>query len=121
MAGAAASGDLLGEVARQHAQLTALEEQVRGLRGELAAVRRALAASIRHVAVVRYDAFEDMGGRLSFSAALLDDAGDGLVLTSIHARSEARSYAKGIKAGACEQQLSPEENQVVGYALRGRP
>ena len=40
-----------------------------------------------------------MGGRLSFSAAMLDDAGDGLVLTSINGRSETRTYAKGVKHG----------------------
>ena len=81
-------------------------------------VRVDLADAIRHIAVVRYDAFGDMGGRLSFSAALLDDAGDGLVLSSINGRSETRTYAKGVKAGRCEAQLSPEEEQVVGWALR---
>ena len=52
--------------------------------------------ALRHLAVVRYDAFGDMGGHLSWSLALLDDAGDGVVLTSIHGRSEARTYAKNI-------------------------
>ena len=74
--------------------------------------------ALRHVAVVRYDAFQDMGGRMSFSAALLDDAGDGLVLTSINGRSETRTYAKGVKAGASEHPLSPEEVQVVDHAMR---
>ena len=59
-----------------------------------------LADAIRHVAVVRYDAFGDMGGRLSFSVAMLDDSGDGLVLTSINGRTETRTYAKGVKAGS---------------------
>ena len=44
---------------------------------------------------MRYDAFGDMGGRLSFSVALLDDAGDGLVLTSINGRTETRTYCQG--------------------------
>ena len=55
--------------------------------------------ALRHVAVVRYDAFGDMGGRLSFSAALLDDQGDGLVLSSINGRSETRTYAKALVGG----------------------
>lgn len=99
-----------------------------GLRGDVAVltaglddVRADVADAIRHVAVVRYDAFGDMGGRLSFSAALLDDAGDGLVLSSIAARTETRTYAKGVKRGTSEAQLSPEEEQVVGWAMRGRP
>lgn len=98
---------------------------VGGLRAELAGVRQTLdvtradlADAIRHVAVVRYDAFPDMGGRLSFSAALLDDAGDGLVLSSINGRSETRTYAKGIKTGRSEQSLSPEETQAIGFAMR---
>jgi hypothetical protein len=70
------------------------------------------------VSVVRYDAFADMGGRLSFSAALLDDAGDGIVLTSINGRTETRSYAKGVKGGASEHTLSPEEEQAIAFALR---
>lgn len=100
--------------------------QVEALRGEVTVVvagledvRTDLADAIRHVAVVRYDAFGDMGGRLSFSAAMLDDSGDGLVFSSINGRSETRTYAKGVKAGHSEAQLSPEEEQVVTWALRG--
>lgn len=78
-----------------------------------------LADALRHVAVVRYDAFPDMGGRLSFSVALLDDAGDGLVLTSINGRSETRTYAKGVKGAKSDHQLSPEELQAITYATRG--
>ena len=75
-----------------------------------------LADAIRHVAVVRYDAFNDMGGRMSFSAALLDDAGDGVVISSINGRTETRTYAKGVKGGHERRELSPEEVQVIGYA-----
>lgn len=78
-----------------------------------------IADALRHVAVVRYDAFPDMGGRLSFSVALLDDSGDGLVLTSINGRSETRTYAKGVKAAKSDHQLSPEETQAITYATRG--
>jgi hypothetical protein len=101
-------------------------EEVRGLRTEvddltalLAHTRTELADALRHVSVVRYDAFGDMGGRLSFSAAMLDDGGDGLVLTAIHGRSETRSYIKGVKGGSSEASLSPEELQAVAYALKG--
>jgi len=48
------------------------------------------------------------------------EAGDGLVLSSINGRSETRTYAKGVKGGQCEAQLSPEEEQVVGWAFRGK-
>ena len=81
-------------------------------------LRLDVADALRHVAVVRYDAFRDMGGRMSFSAALLDDAGDGLVISAIHGRTETRSYAKGVKGGTSDQQLSPEERQAIAFASR---
>jgi hypothetical protein len=84
-----------------------------GLRGEVQALRLEASQALRHLAVVRYDAFGDMGGHLSWSMALLDDAGDGVVLTSIHGRSEARSYAKNVTGWNCEQTLSPEEEEAV--------
>lgn len=99
-------------------QVESLRTDVAALTAGLEEVRVNVTDAIRHVAVVRYDAFGDMGGRLSFSAALLDDAGDGLVLTSINGRSETRTYAKGVKNGSSEAQLSPEEEQVVSWARR---
>ncbi len=105
-------------VTRQHRETQGLRTDVGQLREDLAAARADLSDALRHVAVVRYDAFGDMGGRLSFSAALLDDAGDGLVLTSINGRSETRTYAKGVKAGESDHSLSPEEEQAIAYASR---
>lgn len=93
-----------------------LRDDVHDLDRELAQTRRQLAAALRHVSVVRYDAFGDLGGRYSFTAALLDDAGDGLVLTSIHGRSETRSYLKGISGGVPDIELSPEELEAVQIA-----
>ena len=105
-------------VRRQSGALDGLRGDVRLLRDDLAAARADLSDALRHVAVVRYDAFGDMGGRMSFSAALLDDAGDGLVLTSINGRSETRTYAKGVKGGGSEYTLSPEEEQAISLATR---
>ena len=87
-----------------------------GLRGEVQALRAESNDALRHLEVVRYDAFGDMGGRLSWSMALVDDAGNGVVLTSIHGRSEARSYAKNINEWKCEQAMSPEEHEALGLA-----
>ena len=87
--------------------------------GDLAALRSDLEQALRHVAVVRYDAFGDMGGRLSFSAALVDDRGDGLVFSSIHARGESRTYAKGVVGGSSDATLTPEEQQALAAARTG--
>lgn len=76
--------------------------------------------ALRRVAVVRYDAFPDVGGRLSHSVALLTERGDGIVLSTIHTRSEARSYAKRVLAGKGETALSPEEQAAVDEAIEHR-
>lgn len=84
----------------------------------------ALATALRHVSVVRYDAFDDVSGRQSFTAAVLDDNGDGLVITSLHARGESRTYLKGVEAGRATgdgpDAFSPEEEQAVSFAHGGQ-
>jgi hypothetical protein len=110
---------VLAALQAQEERLRALTGRVGTLESTMTSVQGDLGDAIRHVAVMRYDAFPDMGGRLSFSVALLDDAGDGVIVTAIHGRSDTRSYAKGVKSGASDHELSPEELQAVSYALRG--
>ena len=93
-----------------------LPQDALGLRHEVAALRAEASSALKHLAVVRYDAFEDTGGQLSWSLAILDDHGDGTVLTSIHGRTEARTYAKSIADWRCEQPLSPEEADAIAHA-----
>lgn len=87
-----------------------------GMHGEVAALRIEVSEALRHLALVRYDAFGDMGGHLSWSLALLDDGGNGVVLTAIHGRSEARTYAKSISEWTCAQPTSPEEQEAITVA-----
>jgi len=101
--------------------VTDLPHDALGLRHEVAALSAEASRALKHLAVVRYDAFgsgsdRGSGGHLSWSLALLDDHGDGAVLTSIHGRNEARAYAKSITGWTCEQQLSPEEDEAVAHA-----
>ncbi len=74
--------------------------------------------ALRHAAVVRYDAFGDMGGRLSYSAAIYDDRGNGMVISSINGRSETRTYAKELVGLKSDHTLSPEEERAI-EAARG--
>ncbi len=75
--------------------------------------------ALRDLAIVRYDALNEMSGQLSFSVALLNASGDGVVLTSINGRSETRTYAKVVLGGNGAQPLSPEEEQAVRSARLG--
>ena len=110
----------------EHSLVASVASQVRavdGLRNEAADVQSALTiaqrdinAALRHVSVVRYDAFGDMGGRLSFSAALLDDNGDGVLLTSIHGHTESRMYIKTVTRRKADGRVSPEELEAIANA-----
>ena len=102
--------------ARRSMGVDALPQDVHGLRQEVAALRAEAGDALRHLAVVRYDAFGDMGGHLSWSLAVLDNRGNGVVLTSIHGRSDARTYAKNVAGWASSQQLSPEEEEAIAHA-----
>lgn len=109
-------GSFVEAVARKTQEVADLRGEVARQGRSLARVQDDLADAIRHVAVIRYDAFNEMGGRYSFSLALLDDAGDGLVLTSIHGRSDTRTYFKGVRGGTSDDPLSPEELRAIAYA-----
>jgi hypothetical protein len=113
------TADVATVLARQDDRMTALATRVDGLRREVVSGRDDVRQSLRHVAVVRYDAFGDMGGRLSFSAAIIDDGGDGIVLSSIHGRGESRTYAKGVVRGDSDVTLTPEEQQALAAARTG--
>jgi hypothetical protein len=76
--------------------------------------------ALRDLAVIRYDALQEMSGQLSFSLALLNSRGDGIVLSSINGRAETRTYAKVIVAGKSEQELSPEEVEAIRVARLGQ-
>jgi hypothetical protein len=112
--------DVLSGVSRAMKQIGVIGKRVEGLataQEEQAALGR---FAVQRFNLVRYDAFEDMGGRLSFSAALLDDHGDGLVITSINGRTETRTYAKPVSALASEHNLSDEEREAIAGAASGQ-
>lgn len=74
--------------------------------------------ALSRVAVVRYDAFADISGKLSSSAALLDAQGNGLVITTMNGRESTRSYLKAVRRGVGVAALSPEESDAVARAMR---
>jgi hypothetical protein len=105
-----AAGALLGKIER-------LEQAVRALNGTDRRQQFQIEGSVRRVALLRYDAFEDVGGRLSFSCAMLDEHGTGVVLTSINGRQETRVYAKPVAVGTSTYNLSAEEEEAIRQAM----
>jgi hypothetical protein len=80
-----------------------------------------LDGAVAYRALVRYDAYGEMSGRQSTSIALLDAKRSGVVLSSIHHRDQARLYAKQVRNGQGETELSPEEAEAVRQALSAPP
>jgi hypothetical protein len=111
---------LRGILEGQARAIQRLERAVRGLQRLDGRRKESIEAAVRNVGLVRYDAFEDVGGRLSFSCALLDDQGDGVVLTSINGRQETRVYAKQVSQGTSSHNLSLEEEEAIRRAMGGR-
>lgn len=108
-----------------------LQRTIERLDGELASLtalveeqgqttEQSLRTALRLQGLVRYDAYRDMGGRQSWSLALLDGDGTGAVVTSLHARDHARVYLKELTEGRPSQRLSPEEVRAVTLAT-GEP
>ena len=103
-----------------------LEEQVRNLRvavetldATVAGHKADLDHAFTHRAVMRFDAFRDIGGEQSAAIALLDRHRSGVVMSSIHSRDYARLYVKELREGVPDRALSPEEEQVVAAATPG--
>ncbi len=87
------------------------------LDGRLAAAEAGVRGAIAHRALVRYDAYNELSGRQSVSIALLDGLRSGVVLSCIHHRDQARVYAKQVREGSSELELSPEEAEAMRLAL----
>lgn len=77
---------------------------------------RGTGAAISHVGLVRFDAFDDTGGGQSFALALIDDDGDGVILTSLHSRQTTRVFIKDIRGGIADAPLSEEEQRALREA-----
>jgi len=105
-----AVGALLGRIDR-------IEQAVRTLNATDRTQQYQIEGSVRRVALLRYDAFEDVGGRLSFSCAMLDEHGTGVVITSINGRQETRVYAKPVTARTSNYHLSAEEEEAIRQAM----
>jgi hypothetical protein len=112
--------DLAGALGRHDGELAAVRRDLATIHTNTEHVRELLRSAVSQVGVVRYDAFDDMGGALSFSAALLDERGDGVVVSAINGRTETRCYAKPVAGGRSEHNLSREEEAAIETAVERR-
>ncbi len=74
-------------------------------------------SSFQKVGIVKYDAFNQMGGNLSFSIALLDENNNGFILNSVHSVEGCYTYTKEVKNGSCKISLGEEEEKALNIAI----
>jgi hypothetical protein len=120
---AARTADLERRLLQMGQRLELLENDVDARRGSAGPDARPVANAIRgtgsavtHIGLVRFDAFADTGGGQSFALALIDDDGDGVILTSLHSRQTTRVFVKDIRGGVADAPLSAEEEAALREA-----
>lgn len=113
------SGKTLDQLLEKYLQeVEKVEIQTEKQNSRLIKVEEKLRKSVDRAELVRFNAFENMGSNLSFALALLNQEGDGIVLSSINSREETRVYAKGVTAGESSYHLSSEEKEALEKAQK---
>jgi len=120
LVGGGSGGGSLSDVLERHVGRVA---EVQGRLAEVEAQNARLtersATSIQHIGLVRFNPFDDTGSDQSFAIALLDDRRDGVVVSSLHGRSNTRVFAKPVEGGASSHALSDEETKAIRIAVSG--
>lgn len=110
------AGNLDELLERQLDQLEATSTRVEAIESDVESLRASQARAVQRVGLVRFNPFADTGGDQSFSIALLDGSGDGIVISSLFSRSETRVFAKPVQNGASKYALTDEERQAIQLA-----
>ncbi len=115
-------GAQLEDTIATHAQeLAQHTEKLAQLARAQSETRTQLRSALQHVHVLRYNPFKDLGGDQSFAMALLNEDGDGVVISSLHTRDGTRIYAKPLRNATSEYQLSNEERDAIAHARKSSP
>jgi hypothetical protein len=115
-----AGGGALGDVLEQHVgRVDAVGGRLHELERLHASLEHRTLSSIQHIGLVRFNPFEDTGSDQSFAIALLDGERDGVVVSSLHGRTNTRVFAKPVEGGASRHALSDEEAQAIRIAVSG--
>ena len=87
-------------------------------RKEIRNINKELENSFNKAGIIKYDAFKQMGGMLSFSIALLNEKDNGFIINSVHSTEGCYTYIKEVTAGICEMDLSNEEKEALSRAIK---
>ncbi len=99
-------------------KLTAIENNEEMLADAIEQIDKRLRTSIRSVEMTRFNPFEDQGGNHSFAISLVNERGDGVVISSLYSRERMSIFAKHIKKGKSDIDLTDEESDVLDKGLK---
>jgi len=94
-----------------------LKNMVDNNKKDIRDLNRRFTKAFQKIGLVKYDAYQQMGGLLSFSLALLDEENNGLILNSVHSTEGCYTYTKEIRMGECKLELSNEEKVALDQAM----
>ena len=103
------------------AELDAVVKVTKQNRQELKEMSRVLSANYQKFGIIKYDAFNEMGGKLSFALAMLDGNNNGWILNAMHSREGCYTYIKEIVKGESYVELSEEEAEALDKAIFESP
>lgn len=111
-------GDVLDNLADQHDAIEGMNKQISDVLSRQFEQAETLARCLKNVGLVRFNAFDDVGGEQSFALVALDNDRNGVAISSIYGRQDSRVYAKAITKGQGERPLSEEEQKALEMALK---
>ena len=94
-----------------------LKTNVEKNKKDIRTLYKKLESAYQKSGLIKYDAFSQMGGQLSFSLALLDENNNGFIINSVHSVEGCYSYTKEIKNGECSLELGKEEAEALAIAM----
>lgn len=108
----------MGELIQAHSNdIFEMDKKVNELESEIKTTKDKFAFTFQKIGFVKYNAFHDLKNKLSYTIALLDGFNNGLLLTTIYGRESCITYAKEVKSGTVNQELSNEEIEALRMAL----
>lgn len=94
-----------------------IKNSVEKNRKDIRALYNKFESAFQKIGIIKYDAFNQMGGKLSFCIALLDEGNNGFILNSVHSAEGCYTYTKEIKNGSCKISLGEEEEKALSIAM----
>ena len=111
-------GNLERMINGQLEEFNMLNSNHKELQKEIERLDSILAKAITRIAVVRFDAFDNMANDLSYCIAMLDSKNNGILISGIFGREDSRTYVKPIDAGVSSYKLTAEEEKALREAMR---